>query len=109
MFRRVQFAVASVVVLLLVPLLSACGEPQPSTQPTQVQPTAGTGGGGSPTTVNVDMDKFAFSPAEVTIPAGSTIIWTNKEAPPHTATDKAGSFDSGQLKKGESFQRTFDT
>lgn len=57
-------------------------------------------------------DNF-FSPATVTIAVGDTVVWTNNSSrnPPrqHTVTRSAspGSFDSGPLAGGQTFQRTF--
>ena len=38
---------------------------------------------------------FAFEPATVEIPAGTTVCWTNTGARSHTATSDTGAFDSG--------------
>lgn len=111
MLKRVRFIVVAVT-LILLPLLVACGEPQASTQPTAVaQPTdAGGGGtGNTPTTVNVDMTGFKYVPETITIGAGSTVVWVNKEAAPHTVTEDNNAFDSGQMKKDAVYERKFDT
>jgi plastocyanin len=69
----------------------------------------GNGGGTTPTpttaisgptmTVTITTDssgKYAFSPATLTIPAGTTVIWKNTTAAPHTVTSDDGkTFDSG--------------
>ena len=55
------------------------------------------------------MTGIKFVPSEITITAGSTVVWTNKEAPPHTVTEDNNAFNSGQLKKGGTFSKTFDT
>jgi len=50
-------------------------------------------------TVTITTDSsgnFAFSPAELTIPVGTTVIWKNMTAAPHTVTSDDGkTFDSG--------------
>ncbi len=52
---------------------------------------------------------FAYSPAEVTIPVGGTVTWTNDDPTAHTATGQNGAdFKSGTLDQGETFDRTFD-
>lgn len=50
-------------------------------------------------------DNF-FSPAALTVDAGTTVIWTNDGANPHTVTADDGSFDSGTLAPGETFSLT---
>jgi plastocyanin len=50
----------------------------------------------------------AFSPQTLTVPVGTTVKWTNKDAISHTATSNTGLFDSGTLGEGGwySFQFT---
>jgi plastocyanin len=52
---------------------------------------------------------FAFQPASLEVPAGSTVTWTNSDAATHTVTDDSGAFDSGRLAPGASFSQTLDT
>lgn len=60
--------------------------------------------------VAVDIKDFAYNPATLTIPAGSTVTWTNDDTVPHTATaqDRAA-LQSGTLEPGASFSQTFAT
>lgn len=57
----------------------------------------------------VSIVDFAFSPAWVEVPAGSTVWWTNYGAAPHTVTSDFGGFDSGTLGTGGGFSLYFDT
>jgi plastocyanin len=57
----------------------------------------------------VSIVDFAFQPASIEVPVGSTVTWTNTGAVPHTVTSDSGAFDSGQLSPGASFSQTFDT
>jgi plastocyanin len=41
-------------------------------------------------TVTVTIDKLVFSPNEVSVKAGDTVEWVNKDAFAHTATVKGG-------------------
>jgi plastocyanin len=41
-------------------------------------------------TVTVTIDKLVFSPAEISVKAGDTVEWVNKDAFAHTATVKGG-------------------
>jgi len=50
---------------------------------------------------------FMFAPAELTVPAGSTVTWTNKDDEPHTVVGDGGLFRSGALDTGESFSFRF--
>jgi plastocyanin len=51
---------------------------------------------------DVVIDDFAFSPGSVEIRAGDTVTWINRDAVPHTATARNGSFDTGLFGEGES-------
>jgi plastocyanin len=55
----------------------------------------------------VTIKDFAFSPTSVSIPVGGSVTWKNLDTAAHTATDSAGSFDSGNLDQGKSFTYTF--
>lgn len=52
---------------------------------------------------------FAFGPTELDIPTGTTVVWTNEDVAPHTATAADGAFDSGRIDNGGTFSHTFDT
>jgi plastocyanin len=54
-----------------------------------------------------DLTNWHFEPAEVTIPAGSTVVWHNKGKEEHSVTADNKSFDSGWKPKGGNYQRTF--
>lgn len=78
---------------------------------------AGCGGGSSNPApaggkqVNETIVDFKFKPASVTVPVGSSVTWTNKDAAPHTATAKPGApamFDTGRLGKGQSKKVEFE-
>lgn len=57
----------------------------------------------------VSMEDNEFVPASITIDVGDTLTWTNNGLFPHTATADDGTFDSGQVESGESYQFTFET
>ena len=48
-----------------------------------------------------------FDPADITVPSGTTVVWTNMGEKPHSVTAHDGSFASGLLDPGESYQATF--
>ena len=58
---------------------------------------------------SVEIKDYAFTPATLTVAAGTTVTWTNDDTVPHTATASDGSFDSGNLNPGQSFSFTFST
>ncbi len=57
----------------------------------------------------VEIQNFAFSPAIVTVTAGATVTWTNRDSDPHTATAMSGPFRSPTLNNGDSYRYTFTT
>ena len=59
--------------------------------------------------VQVTIDNFTFSPAEVTVPLGATVVWTNRDDIPHTVVDAAAPkvTKSAPLDTDESYKRTF--
>ena len=52
--------------------------------------------------------EFMFAPTSLTVNAGSTVTWTNKDDEPHTVVSDSGAFRSGALDTGESFSFKFD-
>ena len=64
----------------------------------------------TPQTYSINIANFAFSPSEIRIKAGDTIVWTNKDSASHTVTsDSASELNSGFLGGGESYSHTFNT
>jgi len=58
---------------------------------------------------NVMIQNFAFSPATLTVKAGTDVTFTNQDSVTHTVTSDTGLFDSGNLTSGKSFSFTFQT
>jgi len=58
----------------------------------------------------VHIDNFTFSPATLTVHAGTRVTWTNRDDEPHTVTSSGSprAFASGALDTGGSFAFTFD-
>lgn len=54
----------------------------------------------------VTIKNFAFSPQQLTVPAGTTVTWTNQDSAPHQI--KSSNFNSSSLSQGESFSFTFE-
>ncbi len=64
----------------------------------------------SASTVNVSITNFAYSPAELRITQGTTVVWTNDDSVGHTVTSESGTeLDSVLFSKGQTFSHTFNT
>lgn len=57
---------------------------------------------GHATTHEVSIEGFSFVPNMLEVKVGDTIVFTNKDGAPHTATADDGSFDTGRLKRNAS-------
>lgn len=55
----------------------------------------------------VTIDNFVFTPAALTVAAGTIVSWTNDDDIPHLVVDKEGRFRSEALDTGDSFSFTF--
>jgi plastocyanin len=55
----------------------------------------------------VKIDNFAFTPATLTITAGTTVTWKNEDDSPHRIGDKNGTFKSAALDTDNTFSHTF--
>lgn len=54
--------------------------------------------------VSITIEAMKFSPADVTVTPGDTIVWTNKDLVAHTVTSKTGVFDSKVIPPGGTFK-----
>jgi amicyanin len=55
----------------------------------------------------VNIDNFMFTPMELTISAGATVTWINKDDVPHTVVSVDHKFKSQALDTDEKFSFTF--
>jgi plastocyanin len=60
-----------------------------------------------PEAVEVKIDNFSFGPAELTVAAGTTVTWTNRDDIPHTVVSTDKVFKSKVLDTDEKFSYTF--
>jgi plastocyanin len=104
MFRKHQAAVLAVGVLL-----AGCSVSRPvaSTAPTATMSVTAPGAPANGNQVNID--GFAFVPVTLTVSAGSTVTWTNRDEEPHTVAATDGSFHSPGMGTGATFSHTFST
>jgi plastocyanin len=99
--RRLRAAaiVALVLAVAGAPALAADAPPDTASAPTAQ--AAGAPG------IVIARD-FMFAPLTVTVPAGTTVTWTNHDDEPHTVVSDSGLFRSGALDTNESFSFRFD-
>jgi amicyanin len=55
----------------------------------------------------VKIDNFSFGPATLTVAAGATVTWTNRDDIPHTVVSDDKAFKSKVLDTDEKFSFTF--
>ncbi len=55
----------------------------------------------------VSIDNFTFSPASITVPAGTKVLWTNNDDIPHTVTSEDRVLRSPPLDTGDAFSFVF--
>lgn len=112
-------------VLVVLLLLTACGgsaqhpgsagtrQSTSTPMPSMLAPEP-TASGSTPAaaiaTDQVTISNFAFSPASITVKAGTTVTWTNQDQDAHTVSFKSGP-ESGQtsppLQMGNTYRHTF--
>ncbi len=59
-------------------------------------------------TTAIVVKDFMFNPTPVTVKAGSTVTWTNRDDEPHNVVSDTGVFKSGGMDTNESFSFKFD-
>jgi len=87
--------IAATPVMITMLLLSA-GSPSVTAND---QPTAAT--------AEVKVDNFSFGPETLTVTAGTTVTWTNRDDIPHTVVSTDGVFKSKVRDTDEKFSYTF--
>jgi plastocyanin len=71
--------------------------------------TGNKGGSGGPGTNEVWIQSMAFNPLTISVAAGTTITWTNKDAVSHTVTSTTNLFNSGAIGTNGTYSFTFTT
>jgi plastocyanin len=97
------------VILLFAILMFSDSCSKSSAYNTPTGSTGGTGATGGPGTNEVFIQGMAFNPGTITVTAGTTVTWTNKDAVTHTVTSTTNLFDSGSLGTNGTFSHTFAT
>ena len=57
--------------------------------------------------VEVKIDNFSFTPATITVAAGTTVRWTNRDDIPHTVVSDDQKFESKALDTDDQYSYTF--
>ena len=82
----------------------------PSTTPVTSAPAPPPAAPAPAATVSVRIVNFKFTPATMTIKAGTTVTWTNSDAVGHTVNFHANGINSPSvLNQGDKFSHTFST
>ena len=94
-----------------VPVPSAASAPAPTTISPAASPAAAPPAASPKPAVRkeVEISGHAFNPSALTIPEGTTVIWTNKDYAPHDVISNTRVFASKRLSKDNTFERTFNT
>jgi plastocyanin len=72
--------------------------------PAKPQPAAATASGPA-----INIENFNYVSADLTVPVGSTVVWTNHDDVDHTVTASDGSFTSQNIPTDGQFSQTFAT
>jgi plastocyanin len=90
-------------------LLAGCGsgDSDPATSAASAPTTTMTAAAAA-STDKVAIADFAFDPETITVDAGTKVTWANSDDAIHTATADDGSFDTGDLDKGDSKSITLE-
>ena len=59
-------------------------------------------------TTEVKIDNFTFAPAELKVPVGATVTWTNRDDIPHTVVSTDKVFKSKVVDSDGKYTFTFD-
>lgn len=62
---------------------------------------------GASDTPSIEIQKFAFTPKEITVTPGTKIVWTNHDETPHTIFAADKSFASKAMDTDDHFEYTF--
>jgi plastocyanin len=72
-------------------------------------PAADGGAASKPGQTQVAIDNFSFTPATLTVAAGTTVTWTNHDDVQHTVTADDKSYSSGTIGTDGTFSHQFTT
>jgi FtsP/CotA-like multicopper oxidase with cupredoxin domain len=96
---------------MAAPPASALAPPAATAPTSATTPTAAVASGAAAADAALTMfirDNY-YTPAQLTVPAGSTVVWRHEGQVEHTVSSLLGYFDSGPLTNGAVFTHTFTT
>ena len=99
-FRMHRFV--SLVVAVMLATFAAMMFAAANTQALQAAQSAQT-----PAAVEVKIDNFSFAPVEISVSAGTTVTWTNRDDIPHTVVSTDKVFKSKVLDTDDKYSYTF--
>jgi plastocyanin len=96
--KSIKWMFGSAAILAMAFALTAGTRPNPAASPGETTKSG----------TEVKIDNFSFGPAAITIPAGSTVTWTNNDDVPHVvSSDDNKMFKSKALDTDDRFSFTF--
>jgi plastocyanin len=114
-------AIPFAILLVLLVMCCGCSTTPPTAPPSKGAPTSpvlttptltGASAAGTGEVVPIRIIENSYDPPIVTVKTGTTVVWTNEDSIAHSVLYTgagATKFNSGPLRKGESFSNTFNT
>jgi plastocyanin len=106
-WNQINNTYVTIVIILTLAISGSCSKDSTSDMPGTTSKPTGTGTG--PGTNEVWIQGSAFNPDKITVTAGTTITWTNKDGAVHTVTGDTGLFDSGDIAANGTYTHKFST
>jgi plastocyanin len=106
-YKQGHISYLIIIVYLIISISGSCSKDNTEDMPDSHKNPTGTGTG--PGINEVWIQGSAFNPDKITVTAGTTITWTNKDGAVHTVTSDNGLFDSGSIAVNGTFTQKFST
>jgi plastocyanin len=103
MQRKIIYVLLALILVVSLGACSSGSDQEGDSEDSQGANNADTG------VAEVEISGFKFVPDTITIQAGMTVTWTNLDAAPHSSVGDNDEWDSGAMRKNDTFSYTFDT